>query len=183
MQVTLELCGDKGGEVAAGIALGGFAKERGQVLPHNAVEQRPFGLLALVAKCRIGGAVRGDRRIRCEGEHRVLPITSRAMVNHPSLCGGISLPLVLTFRPALRTPSGAPDRVRRTRHFGRVHPDRLDWQVAANQLRISARWLRRVRTTFLIGSSRERIATLHHWSRKRAVSIGPRISANDCSRS
>lgn len=77
-QVARKLLGDEGWHLAAGIAIGGLAKERGQVLGDDAVQQRPLGLPTLVAKRRIGEAVCGVRRIRCGSEHRAVPITSRA---------------------------------------------------------------------------------------------------------
>ncbi|HRI49761.1 MAG TPA: hypothetical protein PLW65_06225, partial [Pseudomonadota bacterium] len=76
-QVARKFLGDEGGQLAAGIAIGGFSKECGQILADDAVEQRPLGLSPLVAKPRTGWAVRG-RRIGYQSEHRVVPITSHA---------------------------------------------------------------------------------------------------------
>lgn len=99
-QIPIELRGDEGREVAAGIALGGFAEERGQVLADDAVEQRPFGLPPLVTKLRTSWTFRRGRRLRCQSEHRGVPITSHARVITPSLYVGGWEGSLLDLRPA-----------------------------------------------------------------------------------
>ena len=42
-QVALELLGDEGREVAAGVAIGSFSEERGEVFADNSVQQRLSG--------------------------------------------------------------------------------------------------------------------------------------------
>ena len=49
---------------------------------------------------------------------------------------------------------------------------------ARNQLRINSRWLRKVRATFFIGSSFERIVRVHHWSRNFLAQAGLTYSRN-----
>ena len=53
-QIAIELGDDEGGEVTAGIAIGSFGQECGQVLTNGAVQQRLFGLTPLVTKRRAG---------------------------------------------------------------------------------------------------------------------------------
>ena len=62
-QVALELLGDEGREVAAGVAIGSFSEERGEVFADNSVQQRLFRFAVLVgegrterAVCRAGGS-------------------------------------------------------------------------------------------------------------------------------
>ena len=56
-QVALELLGDEGREVAAGVAIGSFSEERGEVFADNSVQQRLFRFATLVTEGRAGRAV------------------------------------------------------------------------------------------------------------------------------